>query len=356
MRYAKNMLITGSTKRGSILNVSDLREVRRGSALTANVSGEVKRGSALIMVMLVIASITTIIFATQRIALVQFSQSVREEDNLTAYYSAKAGIEDGLVRYRFNKNVETSMDKKFRHNLSSANFPTKAEKYEIDSSTGIEDGVNGDYDPKFQYYDLVISYKTKRINVDNTTGDFNFSSSSEIAVDKRLDLSGFPYSSTQYFLRYGFKFVGDSTVCANATVTLQQVIDTDTGLVTSGQQIVKYDSPNVVNGVYDSSSNANNLLIRTEGVSSVSTVRIRSFGCPVQYGFTTSTSNDGKGIDSNTGPEFDSLTTEILSTGYFGSAKRTLIASVDRQTGNLIGVFDFILYSGGNTGTIDRAF
>ena len=124
-----------------------------------------QRGSALIMVMLVIAGITTIVFSTQRIALVQFSQSVREEDNLAAYYAAKAGVEDGLARYHFDKNTQTLVDKMFRFDLTAGTAPDPNESYEIPSNTSITDGVGGeDFNPKHQYYDLVISYKTRAIN------------------------------------------------------------------------------------------------------------------------------------------------------------------------------------------------
>ena len=41
----------------------------------------------------------------------------------------------------------------------------------------------------------------------------------------------------------------------------------------------------------------------------------------------------------------DAGITNIESTGYFGSAKRTLVAKVDRRTGTILGVFDYALFA-----------
>lgn len=323
----------------------------------AKIMRERKRaGSALIMVMLVVAGITTIIFATQRIALVQFSQSVREEDNLSAYYAAKAGIEDGLARYRFERNTQTSAEMKFRFNLTTGAFPSD-EGYEIPSDTDIEEGINGDYDPDDQYYDMVVNYKTKSINTVDSEGEFAFSATNDILKkDEVITLTGFPYTETDYFLRYGFRFDPscDSGDLDKAFVALQQVRTDTEGVEVTSQDIANYSNPTVINGVYDSRRTGTNMRVGADNFS-VSSIRVRAFFCDVEFAFITTDTNDGATFSEDT-PEFDGLTTEVLSTGYYGSAKRTLIAQVNRQTGELIGVFDFILYAGGNTGTIRQGF
>ncbi|MEX1052201.1 MAG: hypothetical protein WEC83_02325 [Patescibacteria group bacterium] len=324
-----------------------------------------RSGSALIMVMLVVASITTIVFATQRIALVQFSQSVREEDNLAAYYAAKAGIEDGLLRYHFERNVQTYRNDQadessvFRFDLTAGAAPDSAGDvpYEIPADTKITEGIDGDFDPGHQYYDLAISYKTKTIGIDSENGALQFSPERTLAADDTLTLTGFPTSNLPYFLRYAFKF---DAACANlsqARVTLQQIITSNDGLSESSSQVLVESSQATLNAqdelVYDSGVNVANLPIRTDAGDLVSSVRIRAYYCDLQYAFATSLNIDGLGGD-NDDPEFDSLISEIVSTGYYGGAKRTLVAAVNRQTGDLIGIFDFLLYSGGNTGTIRR--
>ena len=66
-----------------------------------------KIGSSLVLVVVVMAVIITAVFSASRLALVQFNQANRDEDNIFAYYAAKAGIEDGLIRFRYNRDAET---------------------------------------------------------------------------------------------------------------------------------------------------------------------------------------------------------------------------------------------------------
>jgi len=51
------------------------------------------------------------------------------------------------------------------------------------------------------------------------------------------------------------------------------------------------------------------------------------------------------------GSPSDSLgitTTEIQSIGYYGGVQRKIVNSVDHISGNIKGIFDFTLYSGGD--------
>lgn len=326
----------------------------RKSAGALNLPGA-KRGSALIMVMLVVAGITTIIFATQRIALVQFSQSVRQEDNLSATYAAKAGIEDGLARYRFERNSETGQDTKFRFNLTTGNYfnyNTQPSTHEIPVDADIVEGVDEDYDPEFQYYDLTMSYRTNAYGVDEDGNPiFNAPNNTDVLEkDESVTLSGFQPSTDPYYLRYAFRF---NQTCAdnnpNAFVALQQITTTSSSTTTS-QTLAKLSS--ATNYVYDSATTATNLKINDTG-SIVVSVRITAFFCNVEYAFSSTGDPDGTVPSENPEFEFDGLTSDIISTGYFGSAKRTLIAQVDRRTGDLIGIFDYVLYAGGSGGTIN---
>jgi len=44
--------------------------------------------------------------------------------------------------------------------------------------------------------------------------------------------------------------------------------------------------------------------------------------------------------------KLDSRYTIIESTGYFGNTKRKLQVKIDRHSGQLLGLYDFVLYSG----------
>jgi hypothetical protein len=316
-----------------------------------------KQGSSLIMVMLVVAGIATLVFATQRLALVQFSQSNKEEDNVFAYQAARAAIEDGLLRYRFNRDVETAADSVFRYDLATAQYgqDSAGTPIEIPETTPLESNNGITYDPAHQYYDLKINYRTanSRLNLDaDGSLDIPLASQVPLEVDDSILLTGFPDSLNDetvqdYYLRAVFELADPS--CSNkdkAFVQLEQIQSSTSGTSLSSLRAVV----DPVTGTYDSALNSENLRIVTSASTLVktNTVRVRAYYCEVYYGFATATTQNATGTSNTAGPQFDSLKTIITATGYYGSAKRTLIAEVNRLTGVLIGIYDFNIYAGGN--------
>lgn len=285
-----------------------------------------KPGSSLILVLLVIAGILTVVFGAQRVTLVQFSQSNREEDNVSAYYAARAGIEDGLIRYRFSRNAETTKDKVYRFNITAGEVVGQ----DIDPSTPIGD-------PASQYYDLSMGFKTKQINmVSDSDPTPDFSKSLMLAKDNILELTGLAYGSTS-FLRSAFQFHDPITggVCTNAAAFVQIERRSEAEPPTLAQ--FRAEKPAAVD-TYDSSENGQpNIQIDT-----ANSIRVRPYYCDVRYAFATALTTAGK----SGGPEFDSLTANITATGYFGAAKRKLLATVNRSTGRLIDIYDFNAFSG----------
>lgn len=304
-----------------------------------------KRGSSLILVMIIIASIMVVVVGAQRIALVQFSQNARAEDNVTALYAAKAGLEDGLLRYRFDRNTDTVPDN------SSDKHDT--ERYDLSTGTKIGSVIATDpiinYQPTQEYYDLKVAYRT------NLVGNFsNLDQGHFLAKDNAIDLTGFPNSNTDYYLRYGIEFINcDNSLPANQLlVQLRSSRTQNSGnIINQTLDVVKP----VTGSTYISSSNSNNLYIHTTTLNGTpdlaSSVRIRSFGCDAKLTLQTVTGGLS-GTTPATNDQFDSLTTTITSTGYFGSAKRTLIAEIDRTTDKVLNVYEYTVFSG--QGSIKR--
>lgn len=296
-----------------------------------------QRGSALVFVLIIIAGIVTVTIGTQRLSLVQFNQATREEDNTFALYAAKSGVEDGLLRFRYERDVETVVDRVHRFNV------TDGLSYgEVDRTRPISS--EADFSPTDQYYDLAIDFKTDRI------GDFaTMTQSPTLEQDKEIELTGFPNNQDNYYLRFAFRWE-DITACRakGAFVQFQQATTPATGDSLFNQKVVR--TPGTGDVVDSRSTNENILLSSSTGLASV--LRLRAYHCPVQYAFTTTYSNNGE----SGGPEFDSLTTKISATGYFGEAKRTLEATVDRKSGRLISIYDFNLYSGQTCIGTDLAF
>lgn len=301
-----------------------------------------RRGSSLILVTLIIAGIIVVVFGAHRLTLVQFNQANRDEDKLLAYYGAKAAIEDGLIRYRYHRNVETPAGSVDWVNLT--NFQ-KGERLLTDAITDV-----ASYDSQSQYYDLNIAFRTAQI------GDFNFDSSLfnlqpppvlriTPAPDNpdSLEISGFEPSANPYYLRVAVKFYkpGTQDTCTNsaAFVQIQQIVE---GSTTPYRQY-SLKLAQGIGGVVDSRLAGGNYEVNP--ISTLSSVfRFRPYHCDVAYALTTSTAGSGQGNDG--APKFGSLETVVTATGYFGEAKRTLQAKIDRQTGRLIRILDFNLYSG----------
>ncbi len=292
------------------------------------------RASSLVFVMLIVAGVATVTLGTQRLALVQFGQSVADEDNIAAYYAAKAGIEDGLARFRFSRDADTVI----------ANTVSTAERYDLTTGQAlgyVTDSTNitaaAGYKPTHQYYDLKIAFRAS-----NVTG-------LSIAKDDTLELTGFPDSATDYYLRYQFGWSAGQTGCF---VTLQEISQTATGTQVQPQAIANQIGSQTS---YDSAAQGTSLLIRTSagGGGVGAKVRIRPYGgasCTsgnITASFSTVTGSSGT---TSANINFDSTTTKITATGYVGTTKRTLLATVDRKSGTLISIYDFNVYGG--TGNI----
>ncbi len=303
-----------------------------------------KKGSSLILVMLVISSVITVIVGAQRIALVQFQQAGQSDDNVQAYSAAKAGIEDGLLRFRYNKNAATSDGKSYRFDLK-----TGSSSGEVTNNTKVT--TTND-----QIYDLKMVYKTNKTSSISDSGVFTpdpnltISDTSGVGVNNGfLELSGF--GTTQYYLNAQFRFVnpGTNTDCNVVSsvppfVEIQQV---NKNITSQGSNSVNVQATiNLATHRFDSSASGN-FTINPTGFTTTS-IRFRSYYCDVQYGFSATTSNNDT-KPSTSGVGFNDVSTTITATGYYGQSQRTLLASVDRNTGRLISIYDFTAYAGGGT-------
>ena len=293
-----------------------------------------QRASALVMVILVLAGMLTAVFGTQRLVLVQYNQATSEEDNLLALYAAKAGIEDGLIRFRHQRNVETERDA----------TETKVHRFNLTNGENLGEilensGLNG-LTPNHQYYDLKINYRGLQV------GNFsNLDGSPPLAKDEVLELSGFP--AGQYFLRLSLKFIN----CQGNQSGIGQVetIKKDGG----GNRIFDSDTLRPTNNLYDSAGGQLTVKGRqnqpiSDQFETTTIFRLRALHCDLRYALATSKTSSGSGANPDAGPEFDTGTTTLTATGYYGRAKHTLVGRIDRTSGRLLGIFDFNVFAGGD--------
>jgi len=310
-----------------------------------------KKGTALLLVMMVMAGLVTVIFGSQRVALVQHNQATAEEDSLYALYAAKAGINDGLLRWRNERNVETQPGKVFRFNLTTGQGvkDSSGKFIEIANDTPVTKPASPDYDfiykPNHQIYDLSINFRTKTLG----TEDLSSGTASTLTRGDTLELSGFApnLNGRAYYLRYKLRPV-DAT-CQKGSVQLQSFrVLGDGTRFGYDQKLVDLSA----GGEFDSSSNGGNLVIYDPIVSLfTSTIRLRAYNCDVNYYLETATSADG--VAGSDAPDFDGQKTIIISTGYYGRAKKTLVAEINRKSGQLLGIYDYTIYAGQKIGARD---
>lgn len=92
-----------------------------------------RRGSALIISILLMAVIATASFGIARWALIEISSGQIQQANIKAYYLAEAGIEEGLLRWRYNHQVETPVGSR-QYTINNAS-DIDARKWQISNLT-----------------------------------------------------------------------------------------------------------------------------------------------------------------------------------------------------------------------------
>lgn len=306
MRYHKNEVIIKDSKRGA-------------------------RGSALLIVLLLITVLATIALGVGQLTLAEVKMQTGMEDAAIAYHAAEAGIEDGLLRWRYDRNVETPAN----HSANPPVIPSEDTKdvIRVDVSENDTTSPNkafigkvnpadtGVVEPTHSYYDLKIWYRDDVVgNYDNFTtpgGD-----EKRLAADEALELT----APNDLNFTFSLKFVFDGTA-ADHLLSIRAF--DSAGASVNVAECGGICTANRINGI--------NLTVSQRGK-----IIIKPWRNGVRYAMKAK-EPAGRNL-------LDTGTTYIESIGYFGSAKRKLVAKIDRKSGTLLGIYDFVLYSG--TGSI----
>lgn len=267
-----------------------------------------QKGSALLIVMLLVTVLMTVALTAGYLTMAEVSMETSSEDGVMAYYAAEAGIEDGLLRYRYDNNVEVGV------------FPPAAIELvdrvdmEVSSRTSNISPTSPPTDNLKQYYDLRIKYKednSSSYSSNVTTSD------KELKKDETLTLDGFSLVTTVSF-KYKSSQAGCTAALQNCLVQFKGT--TDPG----GVKIASFVS---------SSADQTISVFVNPGAS----LTIKPWGMNINYKIMATDSSSLKFLDSGY--------TTIESTGYYGASKRRLQAKIDRKSGKLLEIFDFTLNS-----------
>ena len=245
------------------------------------------KGAALIIALLVITSMSAIGFFISRLNIKDIVMMSRLEDSMISYFAAEAGIEQGVLMWRYNNNVETrSLATESQGDYREFNID-EARKYKLKIWHRVDTSETGDLkqDETREYdisgiNDLTLSWKKSN----DETGDLVFGSD---------------------FLEF--------TVTAN-----------DNTIGTSEGSKWLLDT---------------NTLSRNIDTTNAKKIRFHSWG-PKMKEYTLSTSDSDFKLDSKF--------TYIESIGIYGNSQRKLRIKIDRQSGATLPVFDFVIY--GNQG------
>jgi len=367
------------------------------------------RGSAIIIAMLLITAVGSVAFGISRVLFIEFASASYYVNGAVAYYAAESGIEEGFLRYRYNRNAEvpfTSWDlgENYVYRTDLTNKTLVSITDTLNPSSGITD-------PNKQFYDLRMGYlgtfgqpfyghngsasnpsyylsSADPVDSSYGTGDYDFV---EIGKDdsEKFDLTNIDFVNQSLMLALQFQNVNtnntNKTNECHATAEVKFVIKDAAGKVseykdltsfnpnvcagssylnTSKKNLIaadadfsaggytsadSYSSPQTGAKYYYALSNIFNDMLLQSGKSPESgyqnvTMYIKPLYYNVKIGFVTGSCNIILNACSSRSSVVPGPFTTISATGYYGGTSRKLEANVDRQSGTLYDLFDYVIY------------
>ena len=344
------------------------------------------RGSAIVMAILLITAIGAVAFSFGRILYLEVANASLYESGVSAYYAAESGLEEGFLRYRYNMNAEQptsswtpGQDLGYRYNLTS-------DLRVGNTTTGVSRASAAGIAPENQYFDLRMGAKVGTFSKDSVASPDNTNPVNDIKqIDygndslyrikrdesKKIDLGKIfsagdsdinlyikPYKNTkdttkptapplnsQNCVLIEAKIIGQKIVngpieerkallknssgtCDYTGIiadvsTTEDYIEWDVDLAPTPQKIYKISS-------------LKSLIAPTMPYVSA-TLYLKPIGADINFLL----EEIGLNVSANPLPGVNNL---ITATGYYGGVTRTLEASIDRQSGSLYDLFDYVIY------------
>lgn len=308
-----------------------------------------RSGSALIITILVIAVVSAIGFSVSRLTISQMRQTTQLEDSVKAYYAAESGIEQGLLMWRYNHNVEVP-----KENLSQDD-PQTMRVFMNDMST--KDANISQPEPNVSnipYYDLRIWYKNPIIDgwseeivcSENATSSYCTSpqenqpitrTGTEPALAKDSAIQYNMQGVDRILLKWEFE---DDSYCRSncrdnqglptiCTANFSNSICKIEFIPINEQGDMDWDKKYLIS--YNERDNLG------MPVNNIQIARFRVFGSGLKEYMISS---QATGDDAKMSSGF----TIIESTGYFGNAKRRLQIKINRTSRTILGPYDMVIY------------
>ena len=277
-------------------------------------------GSALLITLLIIAVITSIAVSVGRLMVSEIRMSGLSEESIGAYYAAESGLEHALWLYRVNH--ETAISKEYIHDGSTKDmepyFDGNKVVYGVNKTEATPEKYPSIDSDTNAYYEILMWNKSENI------GNLTWVSDPKNPILKKDDvleigaINNVDNPTSTITIRWG-PYPDGSALSGDLEII---PIRADNGEV-------DYPSKRVV-----PLSPGNTTSISTANLSKI---RIRNLGTDIRYTI------EGAGGPN---PGVDNGITTIDSIGYYNRTERKLRAEIDRNSGRIIGFYDFTLYAG----------
>ncbi|MCL5410686.1 MAG: hypothetical protein M1324_02390 [Patescibacteria group bacterium] len=358
------------------------------------------RGSAIIIAMLLITAIGSIAFGISHVLFIESASASTYVNGAVAYYAAESGLEEGFLRYRYNQNAEVPFGSwnlnpanafVYRSNLTNSSTANGA----IITDVGIASSVLVT-DASKQFYDLRMGYLGTLgkplyghdVNYVDNLGVYlvanhafatvyGTSEGSFINVNKddsiKLDLSNVNLlGNANHQLLLSLFFSGADADKCHATAEVKFVVKDAVSNTYEYKGLTSYDRTNCsgVLGVatsnlvaaentgnsdsgnfhYMVSNIFTNMLMQYGKSPETNYQKVTMFIKPLFYNAKIGLATDGCNTVSPSCSLSDRTVlvpgpySSITTTGYYGGTTRKLEANIDRQSGTLYDLFDYVIY------------
>lgn len=319
------------------------------------------KGSAILIAVFLVAAVGGVAFGIGRMFLVESNLSSTWENSTVAYYAAESGVEEGLLRYKYNKNQEISPD---GTNVLVVDLSSNSINNVLwNPLLHINDFNSGDssYASSIKYLQKYYGQDID-INGDLTSLDVINNDSTEYFIPRdqslKLDLSALnkkkgdinlmvrftkddttteicDYATKKAFMEAkltGSTPVSDTYQMAAALVHRSHIYDLSPQTILPGppiEDVLSFEK--LIGGIRQLTQSP---IYNTDTPLELT---LKPIGCSAKIGITSPASTENN-------PLIPGPYNTIKSTGYFGGVTRTIEVKVDRQSGTVYDLYDYVLY------------
>ncbi|MEI6144419.1 MAG: pilus assembly PilX N-terminal domain-containing protein [Candidatus Berkelbacteria bacterium] len=338
-----------------------------------------RKGAALVVAILLAAVIGSAAIGVTAIAFRQVNTAETYNNGLAAYYAAESGLEEGLLRNKYDKNAQIpesitsyfARDTLLRRPANAyRDFLGQPTKMRLTSSnSGVQIGYG--LADRSQVYDLDVFWQQKYFGVDKN--DNGFIDANDIASDtynnpdykiEKDDSKSFTILPADNNIYLYWKWIAPNCqpITPGGTNYTSRAVEIKIKDTTQNEHTALFRDAETLdhcatinnstkaiktNGAFTASSGvelkaamgitaytATELTIKPVGNTSGS-------GDGIYFGFNQAPQNNLAVATRTTGPS-----TTIQSTGYFAGNSRQITANIDRQTGTILDIFNYVIYKG----------